>query len=134
MPAVLADDACVRLDGDIVSSSPDGARVAFGFGSASSVDGVAPVISLAGAGGDTAIVTSRGTAGSAFAVTVDDAPAERTPFTLVVGSRAAVLVVDGSIVGAVETHGGNAVTMASSIDGTRVENLSRSSPPAGSGC
>ena len=59
-PAVLADDACVRLDGDIVSSSPDGARVAFGFGSASSVDGVAPVISLAGAGGDTAVVTSRG--------------------------------------------------------------------------
>ena len=95
---------------------------------------MAPVITLAGTGDDSAMVTSRGTVGSPFAVTIDAAPAERTPFTLVVGSRAAVLVVDGSIVGAVETHGGNAVTVASSNDGTRIEHLVRSAPPPGSGC
>ncbi len=131
---MLESDGCVRLDGDLVSGSPDGARVSFGFGSASSVGGVAPAITLAGTGEDSVLVTSRGTVGSPFAETVGAAPAERTPFTLVVGSRAAVLVIDGSIVGAVATHGGNAVTVESSNEGTRIEHLRRSAPPPGSGC
>ena len=133
-PEVLADDGCVRIDGDIVSNSFEGARVAFGFGSASSIDGVAPLITLAGTGDDSALVTSRGIVGSPFATTIGAAPAVKSSFTLVVGSRSAVLVIDGSIVGAVETHGANAVTMQSSNDGTRVERLRRSEPPPGSGC
>jgi hypothetical protein len=131
---VLEDEGCVRLDGYLVSDSPDAARATFGFGSASSVGGVAPAITLAGTGDDSVVVTSQGTVGSPFAETIGAAPAERIPFTLVIGSRAAVLVIDGSIVGAVATNGGNAVTVESANDGTRIEHLVRSAPPPGSGC
>jgi hypothetical protein len=133
-PEVLKADGCVRLDGDIVSGTVDDARVSFVFGSASSVGGVAPMITFAGTGGDSASVTSRGTVGNPFAVRIDAAPAEATTFTLVVGSRAAVLVVDGAIVGAVETGGRGAVTVEASNDGTRLEHLTRSAPVVGSGC
>ena len=133
-PQMLKADGCVRLDGDIVSGTVDDARVSFVFGSASSVGGVAPMITFAGTGGDSASVTSRGTVGNPFAVRIDAAPAEATTFTLVVGSRAAVLVVDGAIVGAVETGGRGAVTVEASNDGTRLDHLTRSAPVVGSGC
>jgi hypothetical protein len=55
-------------------------------------------------------------------------------FTLVVGSRSAVLAVDGRIVGAVESDEGDSVTVETSSDGTRLEHLRRSAPPPGSGC
>ena len=133
-PEVLQAEGCVRLDGAIVGGPVDDARVSFVFGSASAVGGVAPMITFAGTGGDSASVTSRGTVGNPFAVGIDAAPAEATAFTLVVGSRAAVLVVDGAIVGAVETDGRGAVTVEASSEGTRLEHLRRSNPPAGSGC
>jgi hypothetical protein len=133
-PEVLNAEGCVRLDGDIVSGTVDDARVSFVFGSASSVGGVAPMITFAGTGGDSASVTSRGAVGNPFAVGIDAAPAEATAFTLVVGSRAAVLVVDGAIVGAVETDGRGAVTVEASNDGTRLEHLTRSAPLVASGC
>ena len=59
VPEVLEDEGCVRLDGDLVSDSPDEARATFGFGSTSSVGGVAPAITVAGTGDDSVLVTSQ---------------------------------------------------------------------------
>jgi hypothetical protein len=133
-PEALEDAGCVRLDGDIVSAPSDEARVSFRFGPTSSAGDVAPVITLARTGADSAGVTSRGTTGNPFAVRLSTERADATPFTLVVGARAAVLVVDGAIVGAVEIDGHAAVTVEASIDGTRLEHLVRSAPPSESGC
>jgi hypothetical protein len=133
-PVALADEGCLRLDGDIVSAPSEEARVSFGFGSAAADGGVTPTLTFARTGDDSASVTSRGTVGNPFAVRVDVAPGEATPFTLVVGSRAAVLVVDGSIVGAVETNRRDPVTVEAASDGTRLNRLRRSPSSPAFGC
>jgi hypothetical protein len=130
-PDVLADRGCVRFDGEIVSDVSDAASVSFGFGSSGVVK---PTVTFARTGEAAAAVTSLGSAGAAFAVRVEIAPTDAMVFTLVVGSRSAVLAVDGRIVGAVETDEGDSVTVETSSDGTRLEQLRRSAPPPGSGC
>jgi hypothetical protein len=133
-PEELEPSGCFRLDGDIVSAPLNEARVSFRFGSVSSVGEVVPSITFARTGDGSAAVTSRGTAGNPFAAQVVVSPADATAFTLVVGSRAAVLVVDGMIVGAVAMDGRDVVTVEASSQGTRVEHLVRSAPPDESGC
>jgi hypothetical protein len=107
--------------------------VSFGFGARSS-GAVARTVTFARTGAAAATVTSIGSAGAAFAARVEIAPTDAMAFTLVVGSRSAVLAVDGRIVGAVETDEGDSVTVETSSDGTRLEQLRRSAPPPGSGC
>jgi hypothetical protein len=129
---VLDDRGCVRLDGVVVSG--EGARVSFLFGPSVAVDTVTPTITFARSGERSAAVTSRGVVGTAFVVESAVASTDATAFTLVIGSRAAVLVVDGAIVGAVETDERDAVTVETSSGGTRLEHLVASAPPPGSGC
>jgi hypothetical protein len=133
-PESLEAAGCVRLDGDIVSAASREARVSFRFGSSANVGDVTPTISFERTGDGPAAVTSRGAVGTPFAVPLDVAPADATHFTLVVGSRAAVLVVDGMIVGAVAIDGRDPVTVEASSDGTRLEHLVRSAPLPESGC
>ncbi|HWM19574.1 MAG TPA: hypothetical protein VNO51_07790 [Ilumatobacteraceae bacterium] len=133
VPEALEASGCVRLDGDIVSALNE-ARVSFRFGAASSTGEVVPAITYARTGGNSAAVTSRGTAGNPFATQVVVSSTDATAFTLVVGSRAAVLVVDGMVVGAVEMDGHDVVMVEASSEGTRLEHLVRSAPPAESGC
>lgn len=132
-PAVLDDEGCFRLDGEIVSDASYDASVSFGFGLPSSVV-VTPTITFARTGRATAAVTSRGPVGNAFAVRSEIAPNPATAFTLVVGSRSAVLVVDDMIVGAAETDEPGSVTVETLSSGTRLDDLRRSAPPPGSGC
>jgi hypothetical protein len=134
---VLEDEGCVRLDGEIVSAPADEARVSFFFGSTPPAGGVTPAINFAKTGDGSAATTSRGPVGNPFAVRLAVSPPSRTAataFTLVVGSRAAVLVVDGAIVGAVEVDWRDEIIVETSSDGTRLEHLVRSPPPATSGC
>jgi hypothetical protein len=136
-PLVLEDEGCVRLDGEIVSAPADEARVSFFFGSTPPAGGVTPAINFAKTGDGSAATTSRGPVGNPFAVRLAVSPPSRTAataFTLVVGSRAAVLVVDGAIVGAVEVDWRDEIIVETSSDGTRLDHLVRSPPPATSGC
>ena len=77
-PEVLDDEGCVRLDGDIVSDSTRTGRVSRSASARPpSVGGVTPTITFARTGDDSVVVTSRGTVGSPFAVTLGAAPTER---------------------------------------------------------
>ena len=104
-----------------MSAASDEARVSFRFGSSSEVGDVTPTIAFARSGDGTAAVTSRGAVGNPFAVPLTVASTDATEFTLVVGSRAAVLVVDGMIVGAVEIDGRDPLIVEASSDGTSLE-------------
>jgi hypothetical protein len=132
----LEDAGCVRFDGEIVSAPDEEARVSFTFGSPSSTGtAVTPSLTFARTGEASASVTSRGSVGNPFAVQVDVSLSEATPFTLVVGSRAAVLVIGGAVAGAVEADGGGPVTVAAASTGTRLEQLRRAAAgPTAVGC
>lgn len=133
-PAVLDDEGCARFDGEIVSGDPDGALVSFGFRSPAAGDGVTPTITFARTGENSAVVTSRANVAAPFSVNATVEPTEATEFTLVVGARAAVLMVGGEIVGAVETDGRPPITVEAASSATRLDHLVRSAPAPGSGC
>ena len=123
----VSPDGCVRIDGRLASATAEPLLVEM-----TGDDGRDTAL-VATADGDETVVESRptGSTGWVHRIPIGDAPVAAS---LVVGARAAVLVVDGRVVGAVEIERGTAVTITSGVADLTAGGATLSEPPAFTGC
>jgi uncharacterized protein YqgC (DUF456 family) len=129
----IVDSACRRIDGTL-SIDPAGVHaLRFGFPLATS-DGLgAPELVVEADGRSMVRVTSVYPSRGVFEATVR-ADLDDIAFTLTIGARSAVMMIDGDIVGAVELDRAVAATVASTAPALGVSGLTTSPPIEGSGC
>lgn len=124
-PLTLSPDGCVRLDGTVAADADPFVVELTGVG------GPAQIAFTAG-GGDV-LVESR--PGRYFgAVRQFRTDADSLPYSLVVGERAAVLVVAGKVAGAVEIEPGTPVTVTGGADSLAGGGATLSPAPPVTGC
>lgn len=125
-PFSASPDGCVRLDGRLsAQAAPVVVALTGGNGE--------PATLAASIEAGTLVVESR-PSGVAGWLSATPAAGEPLPFSLVVGERAAVLVVDGRVAGAVEVEPGTAVTLTSGIADLTAAGATLSTPPPITGC
>jgi hypothetical protein len=125
-------DGCVRVDGRVAHDAT--APLVVELTGANGLD-AAMIVSVAG---DEVLVESRpaGVTGWTHRLPIDG---DSIPVSLVVGARAAVVVVDGQVAGAVEIESGTEVTITSGVADLTTPHIDStgatlSTPPAFTGC
>lgn len=127
VPYSVSPDGCVRLDGELAAGAASPLTV-----EVIGANGRAAKLSVL-VGRDDALVESRpsGLTGWSHRVPIGEQPAT---VSIVVGARAAVLVVDGQVAGAVEVRPGTPVVVASGAAELTSNGAMLSVPPAITGC
>lgn len=124
-PYTASPDGCVRIDGAIAPDATEPLVVEVGGEQAATL--------VASVAGDAVVVQSRPAAGTGWThgVPLADDP---LPISVVVGARAAVLVVDGRVAGAVEIVDGRSVVVSSGVAELTDLGATVSTPPLATGC
>lgn len=124
-PYTASPDGCVRIDGAIAPDATEPLVVELGGEQAAAL--------VASVAGDAVVVQSRPVAGAGWMhrVPIGDDP---LPIRVVVGARAAVLVVDGQVAGAVEVAAGTDVVVSSGVAELTELGATVSTPPPVTGC
>lgn len=129
----FAPDGCVRLDGVLALSTMGQQPLRFEFGVAGD-DGLVDASMSISRRTDGAVQVESHRLGVAGYVGAFDPPSDALAVSVVVGARSAVVVLGGRIVGAVEVERGAPAVIASGADAVEVGSVTRSRPPAYTGC
>lgn len=132
-PVVLSETGCTRIDAEISTAALnlDPIRLEFGDDLTGGIADGSIVVSGDGVGVVLVESNRLGLGGYAAPFRVER---ERIRLSVIVGARAAVVVVDGSIVGAVGVEPGHAVVMDTGTSAIDEAPVTRSRPPTLTGC